>query len=223
MHTDVHAAGSFVCECVPVCVCLRMCLYSARGSRALSYSCVCVCVIGDWDKTRLDGSLQDQERHHGLARAKAAPLNSLAYELAVALAGPLICLRVFNSLVLELENLPSSVFDNSGRSHTHTHHTHTHTQTHKHTHAVVAEYGAGLSGVAVVWNEVVMELRWHWEHLAALPRMLPTEVPVHRHALLYQKVGCVSPGVEDSKCFTTLLHDRMQEYWCRCACHARSC
>lgn len=51
---------------------------------------------------------------------------------------------------------------------------------------------AGLRCAAVLWSEFVLELRWHWEHLQPLPRLVPldgaTRAPDGRHCLLQQKV-----------------------------------
>ena len=47
--------------------------------------------------------------------------------------------------------------------------------------------GGGSHAVAVLWREIVLELRWHWENLKPLGRMM-TRTPDSRFCLLQQKV-----------------------------------
>lgn len=55
------------------------------------------------------------------------------------------------------------------------------------------QYSGGLRGVALLWSEFVLEVRWHWEHLTPLPLVSVDEgKPDMRWMLLHQKLQMIN-------------------------------
>eukprot|EP01147_Barroeca_monosierra_P003966 gene3966-6424_t len=59
--------------------------------------------------------------------------------------------------------------------------------------ACVDIYSGGLVSVATLWNEFVMEIRWHWEKLKPIPRLSTSQTePNFNSCLLQQKLELIN-------------------------------
>lgn len=59
--------------------------------------------------------------------------------------------------------------------------------------ALVHQRNGGRYGVAVLWNEFVLEVRWHWKNLKLLPRVeVEDGCPDMRHCMLFQKLQMIN-------------------------------
>ena len=60
----------------------------------------------------------------------------------------------------------------------------------------VVHVQSGLRGLATVWSEFVLEVRWHWENLKLIPRIDARDGPDMRCALLHQKLQMINACIE---------------------------